>query len=184
MRRLSCQQRSGCVGTFVPTAPQHRRPLLGVLWQQAVEPAAVQVVDPEVLGGWPVPSCLGSSSSSGHVPDGGPPGASPHAQAAGPESRGGGGQGGEGRRRRQAGWVGVGHSDAGALQQQDAAGHQVGDAQAQQQHPGPSQQAVESAEGHRHPALDLSGAAAGGTRLKTRLKTRLRTPAEVHCGSI
>lgn len=73
----------------------------------------------------------------------------------------------------------VGHSDAGALQEQDAAGHQVGDAQAQQQDPGPSEQAVESAEGPRHPALELSGAAAGGTRVGG----RVRAPSEVHRGS-
>lgn len=169
-----------CVGTFVPTAPQHRRPLLGGLWQQAVEPAVVQVVDPEVLGCWPVPSRLGSSasSSSRHMLDGGPPGASPHAQASGPERGGGCSQGREGGRRRQAGRVGVGHSDAGALQEQDAAGHQVGDAQAQQQHPGPSEQAVESAEGHRHPALELSGAAAGGTRVRASAEVHRRSNSE------
>lgn len=73
----------------------------------------------------------------------------------------------------------MGHSDTGALQEQNAAGHQVGDAQAQQQNPGPSEQAVESAEGHRHPVLELSGAAAAGTRVGG----RVRTPAEVHRGS-
>ena len=130
----------------MPAAPVERHSLLGALWQQTVEPAAVQVLDPEALGSGPVSPRLGASSR--HGLNGGPSGTRPHAQARRPE-------GGRGRRQgqqgRQAGEVRPRDSDAGALQEQDAARHQVGDAQAEQQHLSPLQQAVQSVERRRHP---------------------------------
>lgn len=135
----------------MPAAPVQRHSLLGALWQQTVEPAAMQVLDPEALGSGPVSPRLGSPS--GHGLNGGPSGARPHAQACGPE----GGRGRrEGQQGRQAGEVRLGDSDAGALQEQDAARHQIGDAQAEQQHLSPLQEAVQSVEGRRHPGYGLS----------------------------
>jgi len=125
-----------------------RGSLLRALWQQTVEPAPMQVLDPQALGRRPVSAGLGPPSGLGL--NGGPSGARPHAQASGPE---GGGGGSEGQQRRQAGQVGLCDSDAGALQEQDAARHQVGDAKAEQQHLSTLQQAVQSAGGRQHPAL-------------------------------
>lgn len=107
-----------------------------------MKPATMQVLEPEDLGGRPTPARAGPASRHSH-----PSGTRPHAQTSSPEGGWGcserqeGGQAGEGRLR---------HSDAGALQQQDAACHQIGDAQAEQQHLSPLQQAVQPVEGHPH----------------------------------
>lgn len=132
-------------------APVEGHPLLWTLRQQTVKPATMQVLDPEALGSRPVSPRLGSPS--GHWLNGGPSGARPHAKARGPE---GGGRRCEGQQRRQAGQVWLGHPDAGALQEQDAAGHQIGDAQAEEQHLSPLQEAVQSVEGRHHSASCLS----------------------------
>lgn len=132
--------------TFVSAAPGERGSLLWTLWQQTVKPAAMQVLNPQASGSRPVPSCLGAPSGNGL--NGGPSGACPHAQARGPE----GGRGCcEGQQGRQDGEVWLGHSDAGALQEQDAACHQIGDAQAEQQHLSPLQEAVQLVERRHHP---------------------------------
>lgn len=132
-------------------APVERDSLLGTLWQQTVKPAAMQVLDPQALGSGPVSPCLGSPS--GHGLNVGPSGACPHTQAGGPEDRRGCC---EGQQWRQAGQVWLGYSGAGALQEQDAACHQIGDAQAEQQHLSPLQEAVQSVEGRHHSAHCLS----------------------------
>lgn len=131
-------------------AAVERDSLLWALWQQTVEPAAMQVLHPQALGSGPVPPRLGSPCGCGlHSGSGGPSGARPHAKARpGPEDGGGRGEGQQGR---QAGEVGLGHPDTGALQQQDAARHQIGDAQAEQQHLSALQQAVQPAVRCRHP---------------------------------
>lgn len=127
-------------------APVERDSLLWTLWHQTVKPAAMQVLDPEASGSWPVSAhCLGSPS--GHRLNGSPSGACPHAQACCPE---GGRRCYEGQHGRQAGEVWLGDSDAGALQEQDAACHQIGDAQTEEQHLSPLQEAVQLVEGRRH----------------------------------
>lgn len=116
-----------------------------------MKPASMQVLDPQALGSGPVSPCLGSCS--GHRLNGGPSGAHPDAQACSPK---GGWRRYEGEQWWQAGQVWLAHSDAGALQEQDAARHQIGDSQTEQQHLSPLQEAVQSVEGRHHSVYCLS----------------------------
>lgn len=137
--------------TFMSAAPVERGSLLWTLWQQTVKPVAMQVLDPQALGCGPVSSCLGSPSR--HRLNGSPSGTCPHAQTGSPEGRG---RRCERQQWRQAGDVWLSYSDAGALQEQDAACHQIGDAQAEQQHLSPLQEAVQSVKGRHHSVYRLS----------------------------
>lgn len=131
-------------------APVERDSLLWALWQQTVKPLAVQVLYPQALGSRPLPPRLGSPSGRGlNRSSGGPSGAGPHARAKpGPEDSGGRSQGQQGW---QAGEVGLGHPDTGALQEQDAARHEISNSQAQQQHLSALQEALQPVVRRRHP---------------------------------
>lgn len=127
-------------------APVERDSLFWTLRHQTVKPAAMQVLDPEASGSGPVSArCLGSPSRCRL--NGSPSGACPHPQACGPE---GSRRCRERQHGRQAGEVRLGGSDAGALQEQDAACHQIGDAQTEEQHLSPLQEALQLVEGRCH----------------------------------
>lgn len=135
----------------MPAAPVEGDFLLRILWQQTVKPAMMQGLDPQALGSRPESPPFGCPS--GHGLNCSPSGVCPHAQACSSE---GNWRCCEGEQCWQAGWVWLGYSDTGALQQQDAACHQVGYAQAEQQHLSPLQEAVQSVVGCYHSVYCLS----------------------------
>lgn len=123
-----------------------------------MEPAVVQVLHPQVSGRGPVSPRLDAPSTTQHTLGGCPSGARPQAQA-------GGGPHGCGRRwqcheRREAGtawWLGGPQGQAGALQQQNAPCHQVGDTQEEEEHLSSPQEATQPVEGRGHPHCSAGG---------------------------